>query len=379
VNESGSFERPRAITSVGFLSSGSCAPRRTLASLETLAEMAALGTAVAVESGSGLALDLDDDTYRAVGVTVVDRAEVWRRSEVVFPYRAPIEADFSFMTSDHVIFGYMHAEGNPKLCEALVSTRASAFALEFIADRNGDAVLTAVESMISGQLAVIQAAFHLQKEYSGRGRLLTAVPGSSPTRVLVLGNTRTGRSAAVLASRMGAEVTQLGRNVTRLSAAVGPASAGIILGELSPDRVRDLLPTADVVIGAVLVSDWDTAPLIDRAALQLMRPGSVIVDVTCGYGPGYLPTFPRFTEPHDPFDIVDGIVHIKIDGLPDQVPITASGAASRYMGPAMVDFLRWVSGKPTDSEWAFLDALISAGGVLVNDYVSLSYSRHSSS
>lgn len=379
MNESGSFERPRAVTSVGFLSSGSRAPRRTLASLETLAEMSALGMALAVESGSGAALDLDDDMYRAAGVTVVDRAEVWRRSEVVFPYRAPIEADFSCMTSDHVIFGYMHAEGNPKLCEALVSSRASAFALEFVANRDGDSVLTAVEAMISGQLAVIQAAFHLQKEYSGRGRLFTAVPGSRPTRVLVLGNTRAGRSAAVLASRMGAEVTQLGRDVNRLSAAVGPAIAGVVLGELSPDRVRELIPTADVVIGAVLISDWDTAPLIDRAALQLMRPGSVIVDVTCGYGAGYLPTFPRFTEPHDPFDVVDGIVHIKIDGLPEQVPITASEAASRFMGPAMVDFLRWISEKPADSEWAFLDALISTGGVFVNDYVSRSRLRQVSS
>ena len=81
MNESGNFERPRAVTSVGFLSSGSCAPSRTLASLEILAEMEALGMAVAVESGSGAALDLDDDMYRAAGVTVVDRAEVWRRSE----------------------------------------------------------------------------------------------------------------------------------------------------------------------------------------------------------------------------------------------------------------------------------------------------------
>ena len=373
MNGPDTFERPRSVTSVGFLSSGRRAPRRTLASLEIVAEVAALGTAVTVESGSGAALDLADDMYRAAGVTVADRPEVWRRSSIVFPYRAPIEEDFSCMKSGHVIFGYMHAEGNPRLCKALVSSRASAFALEFIADRNGDAVLTAAEAMISGQLAVIQAAFHLQKEYSGRGRLLTAVPGSRLARVLVLGNTRTGRSAALLASRMGAKVTQLGRDVTKLSAAVGPADAGIALGELSPDRVRELLPSTDVVIGAVLISDWDTAPLIDRAALQLMRPGSVIVDVTCGYGPGYLPTFPRFTEPHDPFDIVDGIVHIKIDGLPDQVPITASEAASRHVGPAMIDFVRWVSGRPGNSKWAFSDGLISMGGALVNDYVSHSY------
>lgn len=363
------------VGSVGFLSSGTRSPSRTLASLDTLAEITQLGATVTVESGSGAALGLDDDAYRDAGAAVHDRAEVWRCSDLVFLYRPPIEADFHSMTSDHVIFGYMHAEGNPGLCDALIRSHASAYALEFVADQNGDSMLTGIEAMISGQLAVIQAAYHLQKESSRHGRLFTAVPGSRATRVLVLGNTRAGRSAATLASGMGAEVTQLGRDTNRLAAALGFANAGVTLGQLSPQLVRDLLPEADVVIGAVLISDWDTAPLLDREALSLMRPGSVIVDVTCGYGSGYLSTFPRFTVADDPFDVVDGVVHIKIDGLPEQVPITASEAASRFMGPAMVDFVRWLSGRHDGSPWSFGNALIAADGVLVHDYVARSFER----
>ena len=56
----------------------------------------------------------------------------------------------------------------------------------------------------------------------------------------------------------------------------------------APTERAAALATADLVIGAILISTYDTPPMIARGDLGGMQPGAVIVDATCGYGPGYL-------------------------------------------------------------------------------------------
>ncbi len=364
---------------VGFLPERGEPPRRTAFSLGAARELMARGMAVSAESGSGEALGLGDDVLREAGVAMLTRRQVWEQNTVIFTYRPPVDGDLDLLRPDHHIFGYMHAEGSPSLCDALIRSGASAFAMEFVTDANGYSLLTTVDSVVSGRLAVIHAAYCLQKPISNAGRLLARVDGADAVRVMVLGNTRSGRSAAQLALDMGAEVTLLGRDRDRLASAANECGARLATQLLSYDAVQDELDRTDVVIGAILISDWDTPPLIDRTSLSRLRPGSVIVDVTCGYGPGYLPTFSRFTTAADPFDVIDGIVHIKIDTLPALVPISTSQASSAKLAevfPAFADWVanpgaRGVAGDGID----FARAMISSGGRLVHEYVRSSYER----
>ena len=62
--------------------------------------------------------------------------------------------------------------------------------------------------------------------------------------------------------------------------------------------------------------------------VRRMKPGSVIVDVTCGYGSGYMPSFNHLTTYDDPFYVRHGVLHCKIDAMPASVPLTAAEATS---------------------------------------------------
>ena len=91
------------------------------------------------------------------------------------------------------------------------------------------------------------------------------------------------------------------------------------------------------MIGAILVSTFDTPPMITETDLAAMQAGAVILDATCGYGEGYLPTAGPVQSPGDPPRVVRGVLHVKLDTLPVLVPRTASQA---YTANAMPYLLR---------------------------------------
>lgn len=83
----------------------------------------------------------------------------------------------------------------------------------------------------------------------------------------------------------------------------------------------------------ILISTYDTPCMLDEALVRQMKPDAVIVDVTCGYGEGYLPTCNAFTSHREPFFERFGILHCKVDAMPASVPLTATEAMSSNAAP----------------------------------------------
>ncbi len=107
--------------------------------------------------------------------------------------------------------------------------------------------------------------------------------------------------------------------------------------------------------------------MITEADLRLMRAGAVIVDATCGYGPGYLPTAGPVQEPGSPPREVAGILHVKLDMLPALVPVTATSAYVANAAPYLERLARTALQDTTDP--AIETARIASGGRLVHPVV----------
>ena len=91
-------------------------------------------------------------------------------------------------------------------------------------------------------------------------------------------------AAAEAAAALGARVTVLARCESSRAAYHRRAPDGVRVLVNIREALLDCLADADLVIGAILVSTWDTPAMITEADLRLMRVGAVIVDATCGYG-----------------------------------------------------------------------------------------------
>ena len=86
----------------------------------------------------------------------------------------------------------------------------------------------------------------------------------------------------------------------------------------------DLLPSVDLLIGAVLVPGAKAPKLISRAMLKRMRPGSVLVDIAIDQG-GCAETA-RPTTHEDPVYVEEGVTHYCVANMPAAFARTATQA-----------------------------------------------------
>ena len=318
------------------------------------------GFDVLVESAAGAASGYPDSDYTAAGARVVDLEEAWHGSNYVLKYKAPSPEEYRFFRPRLHLGAFLHAEGNPTLTEAMRVSGMTAIAYEFHQQLpDGRFPLAVSDNEVAGHLAVLYGAYHLQAHEGGSGIFLWSVPGAPRARVVVIGHGNVGGAAARSAASLGAEVIVFGTDAVRLRQFAATVPPGVRCSLNTPDKLRAAVRNADLVIGAILVSDPDTPPMIDDATVRSMRHGSMIVDVTCGYGPGYLPTFHRLTTHDAPVYSVHGVLHCKIDALPAAVPLTATSATSSNIAPFLLELGEKVY-TPAGSALTVQDGLVVA-------------------
>jgi alanine dehydrogenase len=190
-------------------------------------------------------------------------------------------------------------------------------------------------SEVAGKIATQAGAFMLEKPLGGRGILLGGVPGVAPAKVLVIGGGVVGMNAAFIAIGMEADVYVFDRSIDRLrelDIAFGGRASTIYSSTVA---VEEHLPSADLVIGAVLVHGARAPWVIKREQLALIRPGTVLVDVSIDQGGCFETSHP--TTHSNPTYEVDGVTHYCVANMPGAVPITSTYALTNATLPFILD------------------------------------------
>ncbi|GAB3173047.1 alanine dehydrogenase [Myceligenerans halotolerans] len=349
---------------IGFPRETGAAERRTLLTPHVARLLTGDGHRVVAESGIGDGIGLDDGDLAAAGVKFADTATIWS-APLVLRYKSGPPHDMDRLDPEQTVAAIFHAEGHPDMLDTLTRSGITAYSYEFLRE-NGRFPLAAAGGQIAGTLAVHAGAQALRHP-RGRGVLIDAVAGAPRARVVVIGNGNVGHAATSTAVALGAHVTVLTRDAASATAYRRKAPAGTVVAPNTPDRLHEALTDADLVIGAILISTYTTAPMITRDHLSTMRPGAVIVDATCGYGPGYLPTAGPVQEPGQEPHVVDGILHVKYDALPRMVPHTASYAYAHAATPYLLRLARHVLDQRADDDVA--TARIARRGELTHPVV----------
>jgi alanine dehydrogenase len=178
-------------------------------------------------------------------------------------------------------------------------------------------------SEIAGRMSVLVGGYFLAKHCGGSGVLLGGVPGVLPGRVVILGGGVSGVNAARMATGLGADVTILEVDFEKMRFLDVTLHTAHTLYS-SEAHLIDLLPTVDLLIGAVLVPGAKAPKLIRRDMLRKMRPGSVLVDIAIDQG-GCAETS-RPTTHDDPIFTEEGIIHYCVANMPGAYARTATQA-----------------------------------------------------
>jgi alanine dehydrogenase len=296
-------------------------------------ELVQRGHEVRVERGAGAGSGIGDDQYERVGAVLGDAEAAWG-CELVLKVKEPQPSEFGFLRDDQTLFTYLHLAAAPSVADALRRAGTTGIAYETVEDRDGRLPLLAPMSEIAGRLAVQAGARYLERWLGGRGVLLGGVAGVAPGSVVVIGAGIVGTNAAIVAAGMQAQVTVLDTDLARLRDLELVLGGRLTLLHSTRLAIEELLPAADLVVGAVLLPGARAPRLISREALSLMRDGSVIVDVAVDQGGCAETTRP--TTHSDPVYTVDGVLHYCVANMPGAVPVTATRALSNATLPHVV-------------------------------------------
>jgi len=273
--------------------------RRVALVPDVVARLAGAGFEVSVERDAGSAASFRDAAYEEAGAHVVD--DVFD-AEAIVKVRKPSEDELERLREGQLLVAFLEPLTDPEGVERLASRGVVAFAMESIPRITRAQPMDALSSQsnVAGYKAVLLAAERLPKFFP---MLMTAAGTVPPAKVLVLGAGVAGLQAIATARRLGAVVTgfdvrpvvkeqveSLGATFLELGV-TGEETAGGYARELSEEeqqRQRDELagriPEYDVVITTALIPGRPAPLLIPAAAVEAMRPGSVIVDVAADAG-----------------------------------------------------------------------------------------------
>ena len=297
--------------------------------------MIANGHTVVVEQNAGIGSGFEDADYTNAGAEVAATPnEIFERSDMVMHVKEPQPSEYGLIREGQIVFTYLHLAADEEQTHGLIKSKGVCIAYETIQKPDGSLPLLTPMSEVAGRMAIQQGAKYLEMAQGGHGVLLGGVPGVDPGNVVVIGGGIVGINAAKMACGLGAKVYILDMNLDRLRylSDVMPANCFNLFS--SPATLRELITTADVVVGAVLIPGAKAPKLITREMLKTMKPGSVLVDVAIDQG-GCFETS-KATTHGDPIYEVEGVVHYCVANMPGAVPRTSTLALTNATLPYAV-------------------------------------------
>lgn len=293
------------------------------------------GHKVLIEKKAGEGSGFEDSKYEEVGAEITSHEQVFD-ADMIIKVKEPLEEEYNLLNKGQIVFTYFHFAAMRDLTQRMLDKGIIGIAYETV-EENGELPLLRPMSEVAGSMAPLVGSYFLQRFKDGKGNLLSKIPGVEQGKVLVLGGGTVGTHAAKVAKGLGADVTVLEIDESRMREIEDDFGIKTLKSN-EYNLVRELEDT-DLVVGAVLVPGAKAPKLIKREHLKKMEPGSVIVDVAVDQGGCVETTKP--TTHHDPVYKVDDVVHYAVANMPGAYARTATRALTN----ATIDYALEIADK----------------------------------
>ncbi|WP_063041697.1 Re/Si-specific NAD(P)(+) transhydrogenase subunit alpha [Nocardia pseudovaccinii] len=324
------------------------------------------GVEVIVEAGAGLGALIPDEAYTTAGATIGDP---WS-ADVVVKVAPPNDGEIANLSSGQTLIGFLAPRNSDNKVGALQAAGVQAFAMEAIPRISRAQVMDALSSQanVSGYKAVLMAASESTRFFP---MLTTAAGTVKPATVLVLGVGVAGLQALATAKRLGGrttgydvrpEVADQVRSVGAQWLDLGIDAAGeggyareLTEGERAQQQqaLEEAIKGFDVVVTTALVPGRPAPRLVTAAAVEGMKPGSVIVDMAGETGGNC-----ELTEPGKTI-VRHGVTIASPLNLPATMPEHASELYSKNVAALLELMLKGGVLQPDFSDQVLADSCVT--------------------
>ncbi len=291
---------------VGVLRETHAREARVAMTPDSAVQLRKLGHDLSMEAGAGLMAGFDDEAYAAAGVEVVDSAQaLWTAADIVVKVRAPEAAEVKWLGKGKTLISFFYPAQNGQLLELVKDQGGNVIAMDMVPRISRAQKMDALSSManIAGYRAVLEAASNFGRFFTGQ---VTAAGKVPPAKVIVVGAGVAGLAAIGTSISLGAivhafdvrpevaeQIESMGANFVYLDFEEGQdgAATGGYAAPSSPEfrekqlaKFRELAPEMDIVVTTALIPGRPAPKLWLADMVELMKPGSVIVDLAAERG-----------------------------------------------------------------------------------------------
>lgn len=293
-----------------------------------VAELVRAGHTVFVEQGAGALSRVSDKEYEQVGAEVLATGEeVFAAATLIVKVKEILPPEFPLLRPDHIIFTNIHAAADRQELDRLLEVGLTAISAENT-HRFGSP-----NCALAGEIGAFEAVRLSLAPFGGTGRHFMSHFGRPSSKAVVIGLGHVGRGALRTLTGLGVRVVGLDLfEGARKAAAMDWYDRGLVVDDIAalPDHLGD----ADMIINCVLWPKERGDHLITRDMLKDLKPGAVIVDISCDSA-GAIETC-RPTCWADPVYEVDGVRHFCVDNIPGAVPVASSAGYGEALLPRIL-------------------------------------------
>jgi alanine dehydrogenase len=293
------------------------------------------GHQVAVEYKAGEGAHFSDKDYAEAGALIIhDKSELFKSDMVV--KSAPVsDEELPFLTAGQTIISPIHLPVmKTHILEKMMEKRITALSFENLKDESGHNPIVRSMSEIAGSAVMLIAGQYLNSSNHGKGVLLGGISGIPPTKVVIIGAGIVGEYAVRTALAVGASVKIFDNNIYKLKRLQNNIGVRLWTSVIEPKILAKQLKTCDVAVGALSSSGGRTPIVVTEEMVSMMRPGSVVVDVSIDRG-GCFETSEVTSHEH-PVINKFGVIHYGVPNIPSGFARTASQAISNVLMPLLL-------------------------------------------
>ena len=303
---------------------------------EAVSVLVANGHRVMMEMDAGEGASYSNKDYSEAGARIAYSKKEIFECEIIVKSAPVSEDEIDFLKPNQFIISPIHVSAMKReILEKMMEKKITALSFENLKDDSGHNPIVRSMSEIAGSAVMLIAGQYLSNANNGKGVLVGGISGIPPTKVIIIGAGIVGEQTARAALALGASVKIFDNSIYRLKRLQNNIGMRLFTSVIEPKILSKQLKTCDVAVGALSASSGRTPMVVTEEMVSIMRPGSVIVDVSIDHG-GCFETS-RITTHADPIFRKYDVIHYCVPNIPSGFARTASQAISNVLMPLMLE------------------------------------------
>jgi len=288
------------------------------------------GFEVVIQEGAGKGSNFTDQQFADYGAIISSNITEILQCDIILKIY-PLEiSEIDILKGNQLVITSLHTNCQGKeYFQKLMQKRITALAFDTMQDSQGLNPIVRSMSEIAGRSSILIASEYLSNIHKGKGEMLGGVTGVSPTEVVIIGAGTAGIYAAQTANALGAMVKVFDNSISKLDALQRHLGIKVFTSTIHSKVLTSAIRSADVVIGALRITNKRPNIIITEEMVMQMKKNSVIVDISIDQG-GITETGHPTTHKNPVFS-KHGVIHYCVPNIPSRVARTASYAISNIL------------------------------------------------